>query len=201
VSISSPSSQANGAFVKERSSFTVEGIGAPSVAPKKQGDACFLSMGGGGGGGGGRCGAGGRTTESIASTQDAVYKRSEPPASLWLLFCVAGRPPRATMGATLQAGWPQAVGCGWGGGPKMMIRTRKCALTESKTGAYTSGVGHRSARYMRNRADTMTPETENIERSESLSDHMAHSTMSTASYSYFSCSMSLTDSLYICVSL
>jgi len=87
VSISSPWSQANCAFVKERSSLTVEGVCAPSVAPKKQGDTSFLSMGGGGGGGGGRCGAGRRTTESKASSQDAVYKRSEPPATLWLFFC------------------------------------------------------------------------------------------------------------------
>ena len=50
VSISSPWSQANCAFVKERSSLTVEGVCAPSVAPKKQGDTSFLSMGGRGGG-------------------------------------------------------------------------------------------------------------------------------------------------------
>jgi len=84
VSISSPFSPVNCAFVKGRSSLTVEGVCAPSVAPKKKGDTSFLSMGGGGWAGGGRCGAGRWTTESKASTQDTVYKRSEPYATLWL---------------------------------------------------------------------------------------------------------------------
>ena len=37
----------------------------------------------------------------------------------------------------------------------MMIRPRKCALTGSETGAYKSGVGHRSARFRAYRGDTM----------------------------------------------
>jgi len=104
VSMSSPWSQANGAFVKKMSSLTVQGACAPSVAPKKQGDASFLLMSGGRGGAGGRCGAGTRTTESKASTQDAVYKVSEPPATLWLFFfsrkvttCYDGRSPTGWM--------------------------------------------------------------------------------------------------------
>jgi len=147
VSISSPWSQANCAFVKERSSLTVEGVCAPSVAPKKQGDTSFLSMGGRGGGEAGGVGP----VDGLLKVKHPLKIPFTSAASrlplFGVFFFVAGRSPTRYDGRN-PAGWMASSSrMRLGRRPKDDDPHKECALTGSETGAYRSGVGHRSARF------------------------------------------------------
>jgi len=102
----------------------MEGYWAPS-ASRKQRETPASRGGAVEEGSGKRCGIGRPKTDGEASTQDADCKHCEPPPSVRLFPCVAGRPPDEA----LRREHLYAVECGGGGGPQTMIRTRNGGLT------------------------------------------------------------------------